>query len=216
VQSPSPPPPDDEPPSPSEPARDGDPGMANSGTATLVERARNGDDRAWRELYVRNSGFLAMLVEARLRSDVRRRFDVDDVVQSAYLKAFHKLGEFEYRGTGSFKHWMARIVDRHLSDLSRHETRERRTPKSEVASEDGHRELPSDEPGPHTAVLQSEQDERVLAELAALDPVDRDIVVMRIWDKRTWSDIALEVGMPEARARGRYYKAMQVLSKRLS
>lgn len=59
-----------------------------------------------RRLYERYSGY-AMVVGLRYVAD---RDAVQDVVQDSFVKIFSSIDRFEYRGEGSLKSWMMRIV----------------------------------------------------------------------------------------------------------
>ena len=72
----------------------------------VIERARDGDRKAVRELYDRYSGYLAAIC-ARFLSDVG---DQKDVLQDSFVKIFSSLDKFDYRGEGSLKAWMRQIL----------------------------------------------------------------------------------------------------------
>jgi RNA polymerase sigma factor (sigma-70 family) len=61
---------------------------STTGTATLVRSARDGDDRAWKELVARFDGLLRGVAKGyRLAPE-----DVDDVVQTAWIRAYCNVG----------------------------------------------------------------------------------------------------------------------------
>ena len=72
---------------------------------TVIERARNGDARAARQIYDRYSRYLAATC-ARFLPDPS---DQNDVLQESFVKIFTSLDKFEFRGDGSFKAWMRQI-----------------------------------------------------------------------------------------------------------
>ena len=72
---------------------------------TVVERARNGDRSAQRQLYDCYSRYLAATC-ARLLPDP---VDQSDVLQESFMKIFTSLDKFEFRGDGSLKAWMRQI-----------------------------------------------------------------------------------------------------------
>ena len=57
-------------------------------------------------LYERNVGYLGGVC-ARYLPDNE---DVKDLLQDAFIKIFDNMGKFRYRGEGSLRAWMARIV----------------------------------------------------------------------------------------------------------
>ncbi|MBQ6254056.1 MAG: RNA polymerase sigma factor [Bacteroidales bacterium] len=72
----------------------------------VVERARNGDRAAVKEIYDRYSKYLSATC-SRFLTDQR---DLKDVLQECFLKIFTSLDKFDYRGEGSLKAWMRQIV----------------------------------------------------------------------------------------------------------
>ncbi|MBQ8060935.1 MAG: sigma-70 family RNA polymerase sigma factor [Bacteroidales bacterium] len=72
---------------------------------TVIERARNGDASAARQIYDRYSRYLAATC-ARFLPDPS---DQNDVLQDSFVKIFTSLDKFEFRGDGSFKAWMRQI-----------------------------------------------------------------------------------------------------------
>jgi len=72
----------------------------------LIEAIQGGDREALRRLYERFSRY-AMGVGLRI---VPEREDVLDIVQDTFVNILTAIGNFEYRGEGSLRAWVARIV----------------------------------------------------------------------------------------------------------
>ena len=72
----------------------------------LVHAAMRGNRSAMADLYSRNIGYLTAVCSRYLADNDDR----NDVLQNSFVKIFSALGSFEYRGEGSLKAWMARIV----------------------------------------------------------------------------------------------------------
>lgn len=70
----------------------------------LIEAARSGDADACHDLV----GRLHPWVTGRVRSQIRRRADVEDVVQEVFLRVFVKLDQF--RGEQPLHHWLGRLT----------------------------------------------------------------------------------------------------------
>ena len=67
---------------------------------------RSRDERGMRLFYERYSGYLTALC-ARYVPD---RDEVKDILQDSFIKAFDSIRRFEYRGEGSLKAWIGKIV----------------------------------------------------------------------------------------------------------
>ena len=79
-------------------------------TEFLIERARSGSSTAWREIYRRYRKMLIVQIQARIPGYARRRFDEEDVLQQVLAKVYACIESFEYRGEGSFRRWLARLI----------------------------------------------------------------------------------------------------------
>lgn len=71
----------------------------------IVERARDGDGSARKQIYDSYSRYLAAVC-ARLLPDP---VDQMDVLQDSFIKIFTSLDRFDFRGEGSLKAWMRQI-----------------------------------------------------------------------------------------------------------
>ncbi len=70
----------------------------------LVERAKSGDQSAFRAIMKKNSRRLYRVARAVMRDDT----EAEDVVQETYLRAFSDLSKF--RGESSLTTWLTRIA----------------------------------------------------------------------------------------------------------
>lgn len=72
----------------------------------LLHHIQQGDEQAMHALYCRYVRYLTAVCSRYICCDE----DVKDVLQEAFLKIFASVGSFEYRGAGSLKGWMTKIV----------------------------------------------------------------------------------------------------------
>ena len=72
----------------------------------LIRKARRQDTVAIKALYDAYVQYLVAVCKSYIASDD----DVKDVLQESFLKIFSSLDKFEWRGEGSLKPWMRRIV----------------------------------------------------------------------------------------------------------
>ena len=71
-----------------------------------AQRMKDGDRAAMKTVYCQHVRYLTAICARYIPSEE----DVKDVMQDAFLKIFSSAGSFEYRGKGSLRGWMARIV----------------------------------------------------------------------------------------------------------
>src|SRR5258706_4243277 len=110
---------------------------------SLVARARDGDDDAFRELVARH-GRNVFRLSYRLTGNEE---DAEDVVQESFLKAYRSLPRFE--GKSEFGSWLYRITTNCALDAIRR--RERLRAGTRPMSEDAGDEAVSSAPSPESA-----------------------------------------------------------------
>ena len=72
----------------------------------LMGFVAHGDAAAMRQLYVCYIGYLTALCSRYVNEDE----DVKDILQESFVKIFTSINQFNYRGAGSVKAWVSRIV----------------------------------------------------------------------------------------------------------
>lgn len=85
--------------------------MPGSGTThdnelQMALRLRQGDRTALRAVYDTYARYLTAVCARYIADDD----DVKDVLQEAFIRIYDAAGSFEYRGSGSLKGWLTRIV----------------------------------------------------------------------------------------------------------
>jgi RNA polymerase sigma-70 factor (ECF subfamily) len=92
----------------------------------LVQRVQQGDRDAFARLFEKHSRPLAVIIYYQMGSNARRMDEVDDILQETLLRAFRDIDQFEYRSSGSFLRWLARIAGHVIADLARSQNRQKR------------------------------------------------------------------------------------------
>ena len=87
----------------------------------IAQSVAAGDAKAIKELYDHTVGYMTSVATRYLGDND----DVCDVLQDAYVYLISHIGTFEYRGEGSLRAWMSRIVANkaidHLKAMAKHE-----------------------------------------------------------------------------------------------
>lgn len=166
--------------------RDGSDGT--SPLASLVERAREGDGRAFDRLMIETQERVMGLAWRVLGS----REDAKDACQEVFLRVYRHLHRF--RPEYDFHGWLYRITVNVCRDMAR---RRRRAPVA-------HHE-PAEPGGPPAAeqeLLQSERWNRLLEALAGLPSRERAALVLRDLEGLTSEQVARVLGSRPATVRG--------------
>ena len=82
----------------------------------LIEKAKQGNDHAYRLLVEKYQNYIFQAVYGVLRN----REDAEDAAQEVFLKIYHSLPKYENQG---FKTWIRRIAVNHAIDIKRKKIR---------------------------------------------------------------------------------------------
>lgn len=171
-------------------------------SVALVERCKEGDERAWAEL-----------VEATYRDVytlslriLGNSHDAAEATQDAYLKAWRGLHGF--RGDAAFETWLYRVASN--TALSKHRSRKRRQGREAGVSDEVLSQLPDWGSVESTAGARIEV--RALEEaLARLPEQHRTVVVLRDVYGMSIEEIAQQLGISQTAAKVRVHRARKKL-----
>jgi RNA polymerase sigma-70 factor (ECF subfamily) len=168
--------------------------------AEWVERARQGDQEAFRMLVTRHQDRAFGLALRIVRSPV----DAEDVAQEAFVRAWQALPRF--RGDSAFGTWLHRIVARRALDRAvRLRDRQRREASLEEARDLADRAA-SVTAGPEAA--DRLKLERLLSELS---PAQRAAVTLYYYEDQSVERVASVLGLPVNTVKTHLSRARAVL-----
>jgi RNA polymerase sigma-70 factor (ECF subfamily) len=167
----------------------------------LVADYRAGDEQAADELVKRH----ALALGRYLYASGADPADIEDLTQEAFFKAFRGLGG--WRGEASFKSWLFRIAGNLSKDLFR-----RRKGRQVVSIDDHDLVDPADPAG---EVGANETEARLLAELARLPRLQREVFLLRVQQGLEYEEICTALGTTPGAARVHYHHAVKRLKERI-
>ncbi len=193
----------------------------------LIERARSGDREALNALFARHRDRLCRMVEMRLDGRLQARLDASDVVQEAYVDVTARLEEYLRDPKLPLFLWLRLVVGERLVRLHRHHLgTQMRDASREVSLYRGALPAASSAAlaaqllGRHTsptqAVVRAERILRVQEALNALDALDREVLSLRHFEELTAAEAAQVLGIEEAAAAKRYFRALKRLKEILA
>ena len=179
-----------EPPSmkPSQPAPAG---STSSSESRLLERVRQGSQRAAEVLFERYGSWLRRWTRGRLPRRVRGSVDTSDIVQQALGYTFTRLDWFESKRGSAMRAYLRRVAENRIRDELRRATRRRDAiaPEQAVrASEDGAPQL--------RQLVEGDAWRRYLDGLRRMRPRDRRLVVGRVELGYNYRQLALLERLP--------------------
>ncbi len=193
----------------------------------LVARAAAGDRAAIVELLERYRGRLRRMVAMRLDPRLRGRVDASDVIQEGYLEAMKRLEEFISDPSVPFYIWLRFLVGqkvqeqhrRHLGSSGRDVGREvslYRGAMPGVRTGALAARLLGNLTSPSQAAVRAERKIRLQEALNRMDPLDREILVLRHYEQMTNGSAAAALGLNESATSKRYTRALERLKEILA
>lgn len=163
----------------------------------LLEAIRVGDRAAMHRLYERYSRY-AMAIGLRY---VPNRDDMRDVLQDSFVKIITGISRFDYRGEGSLKSWVSRIVANRAIDYVKEHERLHFT-----------EEMPDDmiEPEPDVGEVPDEVLDGLIGQLPANYRV---VLNLFVFEQLSHREIAQQLGISEKNSAIQFFRAKKALQK---
>ena len=165
----------------------------------LVRLVGNGDPRGQRELYQRYAGVLTA-VAARYLQD---QDQLKDVLQDAFIRIFEHFHSFRYRGEGSLRAWMSKIVTNGALQALRRDSR--LLPSSELPES-----LPDEDPDIDEVPMEVLQDI-----IRNLPDGYRTVFNLFVFEQMKHKEIAALLGIKENSSASQLLRAKALLAKEI-
>src|SRR6516164_4374027 len=198
--------------------------MTDSETTTdnLLLRAKAGDVSALGTLFAHYRDRLRKMVRFRLDRRVAGRLDPSDVLQEAYLDVARRFPEYAARPAVPFYVWLRALTGQRLIDLHRHHLgAQMRDAGQEVALYRGAlpqassaslaQQLLAGWTSPTQAAVRAEMQLQLQEALNSMDPIDREVVVLRHFEELNNIETAAVLGIEPSAASKRYLRAIRRL-----
>jgi RNA polymerase sigma-70 factor (ECF subfamily) len=191
-------------------------------TDDLLRRARAGDEAALGALFALYRDRLRQMVRLRLDRRVSGRLDPSDVLQEAYLDVARRFPEYAAAPTVPFYLWLRALTGQRLIDLHRqHLGAQMRDAGREVSLYRGAlpqassaslaQQLLAGLTSPTQAAVRAEMQVQLQEALNGMDPIDREVVVLRHFEELTNVEAAQVLGIDPPAASKRYIRAIRRL-----
>ncbi len=179
---------------------------------SLVERARQGDKRAFERLVEKYHRRLLRLL-ARM---VRNQEDIEDIAQETFIKAYRALPSF--RGDAAFYTWLYRIgvntAKNHLASRGKHLP----TVSEQMFDEDGEQDerfAVEDINTPESELLSKQVAYAVNEAIEALPEELRTAITLREMEGLSYEEIATAMNCPIGTVRSRIFRAREAIAAKL-
>jgi len=184
----------------------------------LVARARAGDRNAFSQLLETHTPALERMVSLRIDPRLGRRVEAADIVQESLALAAQRFGDWSSQERYPFVVWLRMLTAQALADALREHHRQKRDLGREVGGipaglhttcERAADWLISTHTSPTEALRRDEVRALVLAALAELEDLDREVLVLRYFEQLTNEQAAAELGIDPGTASKRFARALQ-------
>lgn len=169
----------------------------------LVRRAAQGDRSAMADLYNRNIRYLTAVCSRYIQNDDDR----NDILQTSFVKIFSSLGSFVYRGEGSIKAWMSRIVVNEALNYLKSKTKDWKADERDLlgipAEED---ETPNVEDIPQAVIQEM---------IRQLPDGYRTVFNLFVFEEKSHREIAGLLGISESTSASQFHRARSILAKKI-
>jgi RNA polymerase sigma-70 factor (ECF subfamily) len=191
-------------------------------TDDLLRQAKAGDAAALGTLFAHYRDRLRKMVRLRLDRRVAGRLDASDVLQEAYLDVARRFPEYAAAPAVPFYVWLRALTGQRLIDLHRqHLGAKMRDAGQEVSLYRGAlpqassaslaQQLLAGLTSPTQAVVRAEMQLQLQEALNSMDPIDREVVVLRHFEEMNNIETAAVLGIETAAASKRYLRAIRRL-----
>jgi RNA polymerase sigma-70 factor (ECF subfamily) len=171
----------------------------------LIGRVRKGETRFFAELVERYQDPVYAMALRLLKS----AGDAEDVAQEAFLRAYRGLEGF--RGEARFSTWLYRITWNLCADW----LRRNRKPGRMTQDIDGGTEIADGKVDLEKGLLAAEEARAVRRALDGLEEKYRSALILLYYQKLSYDQIAMILGVPMKTVETRLYRARKLLRKRL-
>ena len=192
-------------------------------TNDLVARAGAGDVRALADVLEQNRERLKRMVRLRLDHRLRGRLDPSDVVQEASLDAARRLPEYVAAPAVPFFLWLRQLTAQRLIDVHRHHLGAKmRDASHDISLHQGvfpqassvslAAQLLGRYASPSQEAIRAEIQSRVQEALNAMEPIDREVLVLRHFEMLSNEEVAQVLNVKKSAASNRYVRALKRLT----
>src|SRR5947209_11642379 len=198
--------------------------MTETGATTddLLRRASAGDETALAALFAHYRDRLRTMIRLRLDRRVYGRLDASDVLQEAYLDVARRFPEYVAAPAVPFYLWLRALTGQRLIDLHRqHLGAQMRDAGREVSLYRGAlpqassaslaQQMLAGLTSPTQAAVRAEMQLQLQEALNCMDPLDREVVVLRHFEELNNVETAQVLGIEPSAASKRYIRAIRRL-----
>jgi RNA polymerase sigma factor (sigma-70 family) len=176
--------------------------MKESNEQILVSRLLQKEEAAWKELFEVHSGSLTYVCSRYIID----RDSVNDVLQNSFIQMFRSIDSFEFRGNGSLKAWITRIV---VNESLKHI---KQNVDFKIIADDS--EIPDiqheEEPD-----LEEISQQEIMNMIHTLPDGYRTVFNLFVFEEKSHREIAEILGIAENSSASQFHRAKSMLARKI-
>lgn len=176
--------------------------MSENKEQILVKQLLKKEEAAWKELFGAYSGNLTYVCSRY----IAEKEDVHDVLQNSFIKMFRSIESFEYRGNGSLRAWMTRIVVNESLKYIRRNNDFKSAVEVEDLSDIPEEEEPDFEEVPQEDIMQM---------IRSLPEGYRTVFNLYVFEKKSHKEISELLGIAENSSASQFHRAKALLVQKI-
>jgi RNA polymerase sigma-70 factor, ECF subfamily len=137
----------------------------------------------------------------------------EDLFQETWMRVLMRGAQ--YNGSARFDTWLFTIARNLMIDLRRKRTMASLEEMCEVHGEERPFEVPSDQPSPFDFYQNRENAQRITQALLKLDPLHREVLVLRFHEELSLEEISKVTSAPLSTVKSRLYRGLAALKPRI-
>ena len=172
----------------------------------LIESAKNGETQARKALYSLYVRYLWAVCSRYITSGD----DAQDVLQDSFIKIFQSLDRFQWRGEGSLKSWMTRVVVNECLKRLRDGKKEKM-----LVFADELPDVPDDEGDDEGISVENVPPEVIHSMIRELPEGYRAVFNLYVMEGRSHREIAELLGIGESSSASQFHRAKKILASKI-
>lgn len=172
----------------------------------LVERCRNGEDEAWRDLVDR----FGQKVYSIAYHFTLKREEAEELSQEVFLKVFENLQRYD--GSYPLTAWLVSLARNLCIDRYRRRKREK---SFRFVSDDAVLPLLKSDDDPSAEALRKERTKMLFSALAEIPEDLAEILVLRDLDGLAYDEIGRALQLPDGTVKSRLFRARAEVARRI-
>jgi RNA polymerase sigma-70 factor (subfamily 1) len=189
--------------------------MEPQDSSVLLRRAREGSRDALDLLLGECGERLLAFIRLRLGPGLRSQLESGDILQITLMRAFQHIEQFDGDSRKSLVAWLVSIAQNAMRDQVDYVHRQRRDADRTVPLSEAEEAMAAEVRSEVSRLILTEETKRVEKALEALNPIHREVILLRKFEELSFQEIGERLGRSPDACRMLLARALTALANRL-